>query len=159
MLTPFQTVGPYLSLGLRATPAGEEPGAITISGRLLDGQRQGIPDGLLEFWHPTFAAVQRALTSDDGTFRVSLRHPASVAGAEGHAEAPHLAVRVLGRGILTQYITRIYFPDEPLNDADHVLALVPPERRHTLLATRRGVHDYVFDVVVQGDDETVFFDV
>ena len=74
-LTPFQTVGPYLSLGLRAgvVPAVEEGGLVTIRGRLLDGAGHGIPDGVLEFWHPYLCEVRRGLTGGDGSFAVTYR--------------------------------------------------------------------------------------
>jgi protocatechuate 3,4-dioxygenase, alpha subunit len=161
-LTPFQTVGPYLSLGLhvgvdsRFLPeAGQR---IVIKGRMLDGAGQGIPDGVLEFWHASFTIVQRALTTEDGGFIVETVKPTRVAGPEHREQAPHLAVRVLGRGILTEYITRLYFDDETDNATDPILNLVPVDRRPTLIAKTTGSHEYAFDVVVQGENETVFFD-
>ena len=159
-LTPFQTVGPYLSLGLRAgVRRGEgEAGLVTIRGRLLDGAGQGIPDGVLEFWHPHLAEIRRGLTEADGSFAVTLSRPVGGEGSDGHPQAPHFAIRVLGRGILTQYYTRLYFPDEPLNDRDGVLQLVPEGRRGTLIAAARSATEYQFDVIVQGAGETVFFD-
>ena len=161
-LTPFQTVGPFLSLGLRS---GTDPGAadagstITIRGRLLDGDAQGIPDGVLEFWHPHLSTLRRSLTAPDGSFAVTVTRPRPLQEPSGVSQAPHLAVRVLGRGILTQYYTRLYFPDEPLTATDPILALVPDARRQTLIATALSGGEYRFDVVVQGDAETVFFDV
>jgi protocatechuate 3,4-dioxygenase, alpha subunit len=160
-LTPFQTVGPFLSLGLCAglspADADAEP-TIEISGRLLDGHGQPVPDGALEFWHPTFRDLRRALTTDEGTFRVSVTPPRAVDGPDGSVQAPHVAVRVLGRGILTQYLTRVYFPNEPLNANDPVLNRVPVERRPTLMAEPIGDRAFRFDVVLQGAHETVFFD-
>jgi protocatechuate 3,4-dioxygenase alpha subunit len=160
-LTPFQTVGPYLSLGLRTgiTPITTADPAIVIRGLLLDGAGQGIPDGVLEFWHPHAGEVRRGLTADDGSFEVTLAQPRPIDGPDGRSQAPHVAVRVLGRGILTQYYTRLYFPGEPLNDADAVLQLVPASRRGTLVAAPVGPRTYRFDVIVQGEGETVFFDV
>jgi protocatechuate 3,4-dioxygenase alpha subunit len=156
-LTPFQTVGPYLSLGLHAgtKPIDRDPSAsITIQGRLLDGAGQGIPDGVLEWWHPVLPCVQRSLTGADGSFAIDTVKPPRSDGA-----ASHLALRVLARGILTQYVTRIYFGDEPDNAADSILSLVPEHRRRTLIAQPADSAVYRFDVVVQGDNETVFFDV
>jgi protocatechuate 3,4-dioxygenase alpha subunit len=163
MLTPFQTVGPFLSLGLRVGldigPATEAGRRIVIRGRLLDGSGQGIPDGVLEWWHHSFDAVHRALTEDDGHFVVETLKPSGVTGAEGSTQAPHIAVRVLGRGILTQYLTRVYFADEvAANAADNILTLVPADRRGTLIASPVAANAYRFDVVVQGENETVFFD-
>ena len=155
-LTPFQTVGPYLSIGLRAGMETAADGdGIAIRGRLLDGAGQPIPDGILEWWHPSLATVLRSTTEDEGRFVVRTIKPRVDAG-EG---APHLALRVLARGILTQYVTRVYFDDEPGTPDDPVLRLVPQARRHTLIATRESANAYRFDVIVQGDHETVFFDV
>jgi protocatechuate 3,4-dioxygenase alpha subunit len=126
---------------------------------LLDGQRQGIPDGVLEAWHPSLGSVQRVLTQDDGTFVLETAKPPRTPGPDDHAQAPHLAVRVLGRGILTEYHTRVYFGDEASdNSHDPILRLVPEHRRHTLIASPSGPDEYQFTVIVQGDDETVFFD-
>jgi protocatechuate 3,4-dioxygenase alpha subunit len=65
----------------------------------------------------------------------------------------------MGRGILKHLVTRIYFEDAEGNDQDAVLALVAPERRHTLIARRDGAGGYRLDIHLQGADETVFFDV
>ena len=160
-LTPFQTVGPYLHLGLRAgcvpmtAPGLTTP--IAIEGRLLDGAGQGIPDGVLEFWAVGFAMVGRVWTASDGTFRLDTLKPQGRVDADG-IHAPHFAVRVLGRGILTEYLTRVYFADEPDTGQDVVLAAVPVDRQATLIAAPHGGGTYRFDVVVQGAGETVFFD-
>jgi protocatechuate 3,4-dioxygenase alpha subunit len=66
---------------------------------------------------------------------------------------------ILGRGILTRLVTRLYFEDEAANGQDPILELVPPERRATLIARRLADGRYHFDIVLQGQDETVFFDV
>lgn len=160
-LTPFQTVGPFLSLGLRAGAGalpspGESP--VVIRGRLLDGRQQGIPDGVLEWWHPTVGALRRSLTHTDGSFLLRTMRPTAVPGPGNRMQAPHFAVRVLGRGILTQYVTRMYFPDEPATTTDPILMLVPEQRRRTLIAQRVSADEYQFDVTVQGENETVFFD-
>ena len=164
-LTPFQTVGPYLSIGLRhglaALPALPPESAIVIRGRLIDGAGRGIPDGLVEWWHPALPVVQRSLTTEDGSFAVETFKPPPIAGPGGRAQAPHLAVRVLGRGILTHYITRLYFSDDPATASDPILSLVPEHRRQTLIAQRETASQYRFDVILQGDNETnetVFFD-
>ncbi|MFZ0956653.1 MAG: hypothetical protein WAN60_09940, partial [Candidatus Sulfotelmatobacter sp.] len=79
----------------------------------------------------------------------------------GTVQAPHINVSILGRGILKRLSTRVYFAGEPANAADPVLALVPENRRVTLLArpdpARTG--NWVFDVHLRGQGETVFFDV
>jgi protocatechuate 3,4-dioxygenase alpha subunit len=150
-VTPFQTVGPYWSIGLRAglqSPAVASSGdRVVIRGRLLDGAGAGIPDGILEWWHPDFQSIQRSTTEDGGSFVIET------------IKAPHIAIRVLGRGILTQYVTRLYFGDDPDVLNDPVLKLVPQHRRPTLLAQLTSNGEYSFDVVVQGENETVFFDI
>ena len=150
-LTPFQTVGPYWSIGLRlgldplaATPTGDR---VVIRGRLIDGAGAGIPDGILEWWHPGLPVIQRSTTEDGGRFLIET------------SRAPHIALRVLGRGIQTQYLTRLYFADDAEVAADPVLKLVPEHRRHTLLAQPTAAGEYSFNVVVQGENETVFFDI
>lgn len=162
-LTPFQTVGPYLHLGLRyglgTMTSADHPAPIVIHGRLLDGGGEGIPDGLLEFWASGFDNVGRAWTEADGSYRLATRKPPARVDENGSVHAPHFAVRVLGRGILTEYITRVYFRSPVELDHDVVLARVPPERRQTLVAmVGPGPGEFRFDVVVQGEHETVFFD-
>ncbi|MGE4057150.1 MAG: protocatechuate 3,4-dioxygenase subunit alpha [Vicinamibacterales bacterium] len=159
--TPFQTAGPYLRIGLRAglrpmrLAGGRSGTPIAVRGRLLDGAGEGIADGALEFWHPAFVEVGRVLTERDGGFRLQTVKPPPGSSAD---EAPHFAVRVLGRGILTEYLTRMYFDDEPATPGDQVLARVPSARRRTLIATSVGEGEYHLDIVVQGERETVFFD-
>ena len=72
-------------------------------------------------------------------------------------QAPHLLVAVFMRGLLIHLFTRMYFPDDPANAADPVLKLVPAERRSTLVATKSG-GGLEWNVVLQGQGETVFFD-
>jgi protocatechuate 3,4-dioxygenase alpha subunit len=161
-LTPFQTVGPYLHLGLRA---GREPmtapgprTAIVIHGRLLDGAGEGIGDGVLEFWAAGCEGIGRVWTGVDGSYRLEAVKPQTSVAQDGAVHAPHFAVRILARGILTEYLTRVYFDDEPDNVSDLVLQLVPEDRRGTLIAVGTALSEYHLDVVVQGERETVFFD-
>ena len=162
-LTPFQTVGPYLHLGLRAglgpltSPDATTP--VVIRGRLVDGAGAGIGDGVLEFWAAGFDGVGRVWTTADGSYRLDTVMPLARVDPDGSAHAPHFAVRVLGRGILTEYLTRVYFAGQPDNDRDPVLHAVPAHRRATLVAVAGAASEYRFDIVVQGERETVFFDV
>ena len=162
-LTPFQTVGPYLHLGLRAglgpltSPEATTP--VAIQGRLIDGAGVGIGDGVLEFWAAGFADVGRVWTAAEGRYRLEAVRPLSRVDPDGSVHAPHFAVRVLARGILTEYLTRVYFAGQPDNDRDPVLQAVPAHRRATLVAAPAAPSEYRFDVVVQGEGETVFFDV
>jgi protocatechuate 3,4-dioxygenase alpha subunit len=162
-LTPFQTVGPFLHLGLRV---GREPMTssgltipIAIRGRLMDGANEGVGDGVLEFWAPGFDGIGRVWTEADGRYQLKTVKPPARVDAKGAVHAPHFAVRVLARGILTEYLTRVYFDDEPDNAKDPILQLVPERRRSTLIAVRRAPAEYHLDVVIQGEHETVFFDV
>ena len=161
MVTPFQTVGPFGSLGLRECLAAPDrpysADLVTIRGRMLDGHGDGVPDGVLELWHPGWPDFFRALTADDGSYVVTVPRPTAFEHPGGVVHAAHIAVRVLGRGILTQYLTRIYFPGDPSNDTDPTFRLVPPARRATLVASSEGERSYHFDVILQGDGETVFF--
>jgi protocatechuate 3,4-dioxygenase alpha subunit len=81
---------------------------------------------------------------------------------DGKAQAPHLLLAIFARGMLLHLYTRIYFDGEAGNAADPVLALVPAERRATLIAAREsgsGNPVYRLDIHLQGENETVFFDV
>lgn len=179
--TPSQTVGPYLAIGLPwpdgpyVVPRGT-PDAIWIRGRVLDGDGVPVPDALVETWqadpdgrfaHPAddggngtvFRGFGRCPTDDGGRWGVLTLRPGIVADAEGRAQAPHLDVTVLARGLLTRLVTRIYLGDEAAaNAADGVLGSVDATRRATLLATPTD-DGYAFDIRLQGEHETVFFDV
>ena len=89
--------------------------------------------------------------------------PGPVPGRGNALQAPHIAVAVFARGLLKQLFTRVYFADQAANEADPVLASIDdPARRRTLIATRRDDAEaptYRFDIVLQGDNETVFFEI
>jgi protocatechuate 3,4-dioxygenase alpha subunit len=185
LLTPSQTVGPYFSMRL-PWPEGpyvvEEgtPGALTIYGRLYDGAGDPIPDGLIETWqaspggrfaHPGdprgpvpdgdtgFRGFGRCPTGHDGTYKIVTLKPGGLPAGDGGTEAPHIDVSVFSRGMLDRSVTRIYFPDEAAaNAADPVLESVPADRRATLIAAPAGENLLRFDIRMQGQDETVFFD-
>jgi protocatechuate 3,4-dioxygenase alpha subunit len=180
--TPSQTVGPFFSIGLEpltVTKLAEPnvPGEhVVIRGRVLDGDRSPVPDALIEIWqanaHGKYAhsedsqktSIQsgflghgRVPTNDNGEFEFATIKPGAVPGPNGKMQAPHLVVSIFMRGLLKQLVTRIYFPDEAANADDLVLNLVEPVRRTTLIAHKAGDHLH-WDVVLQGTDETVFFD-
>ena len=183
-LTPFQTLGPFFDFGL-VIPDGDivaEPAAagrhITIEGTVRDGVGDVLPDALIEVWQanaagkyrhphdpqdlpvdPLFSGFGRVATDEYGRFTFTTIVPGRVPGPDGGLQAPHLAVGFLARGLLTRLVTRIYFEDEPSNAEDAVLALIPGDRRGTLLAKRVAADRYRFDIVLQGPGETVFFDV
>ena len=85
--------------------------------------------------------------------------PGRVPGPDDTLQAPHLLLGILARGILTRLVTRIYFADEPSTHEDPILSLVPADRRWTLIAKPVGDDRYRFDLTLQGNGETVFFDV
>ena len=164
-----------------ADTAGER---IRLEGRVLDGLGAPCRDVLLEIWQadaagryhhpadtqpqpadPAFRGWGRAGTDfDTGLWWFDTVKPGRVVGRHGHAAmAPHVNLWLVSRGINIGLATRIYFADEPSNEEDPVLRLIdPPIRRQTLLAHRedRGAQPtYVFDIRLQGDAETVFFDI
>ena len=190
MITPSQTVGPYFAIALTPggydwTPtAGNNlvtPDAsgerIRIEGRVLDGDGKPINDSMLEIWqadsqgryaHPAdqranpnaaFKGFGRAGTDASGDYSFETVKPGAVPGPNG-PQAPHVVFAVFARGMLRQCYTRMYFSDEKANGADPVLALVPQERRASLVAQRQdggGDVVYRFDIRLQGEGETVFF--
>jgi len=183
-ITPSQTVGPYFDIMLRGRAeclqvTNAATGArIVIEGQLFDGHGSVIPDALVETWQadangcyqhpddprspqadPHFNGYGWAHTRADGGYRFETVKPGRVRSPNGGEQAPHILVSVMARGILTRFITRIYFEDEPSNALDPVLALVPTERRRTLIAARADEGRYTFNLVMQGAGETVFFDV
>jgi len=180
--TGSQTVGPFFRIGLDwlcsppAAPTG--PGCVAVSGRVLDGKDEPIPDAMLEIWHadprgqyPTEPSARqmkspgcpcgfvRVATNEEGWYAFALPRPGPVEFPDGRMQAPHIVVLVFARGLLRHLITRMYFPAEAANQADPLLELVPPERRSTLIARPdpEGSNRLVWNVVLQGTQETVFF--
>ena len=156
--TPSQTVGPFFGFALpfaAGTDAADGTAAIRIEGQLLDGSGDPVPDGLVEIWGGQQFA--RCRTDAEGAFHFTVTKPL----ADRDDEAPHLEVMVFARGLLRQIHTRCYFADDPSLDGDPVLGLVPAERRATLLAHPDPAEHgrWVFDVRLQGTEETVFFSV
>ena len=153
---------------------------IRIEGKVFDGDGLPIPDSMIEIWqadaagryahaadsrdqpNSSFKGFGRCGTDAEGRYGFDTVRPGPVPGPEGKAQAPHILVAVFARGMLRHLTTRIYFADEPANAADPILALVPADRRATLIAQRNGGDGrpvYVFDIRLQGEQETVFFDV
>jgi protocatechuate 3,4-dioxygenase alpha subunit len=151
--TPSQTVGPYYAIGLCRRPENElVPDGIPITGRLLDGDGEPIPDGMIELWSSTAGVWGRCGTQPEGAFRFVAPKPPAAPG-----EAPRLDVMVFARGLLRHQLTRLYFPDEQeANAADPVLSSLAPDERATLVAAA-GSDGLRFDIRMQGDSQTVFF--
>jgi protocatechuate 3,4-dioxygenase, alpha subunit len=180
--TPSQTVGPYFELALpyeggSRLVAEDDPDALRIEGAVYDGAGEPVADALVEVWqanragryaHPEDARAEPALeegftgfgrcaTDADGRFWFTTVKPGPVPAPAGGAQAPHLAVGVLARGLLKRVATRMYFPDEEAaNAADPLLAsIADPDLRATLVA--REVEGVLrFDVHLQGERETAF---
>lgn len=179
--TSSQTVGPYFRIGLEymidryaAAEAGAA-GSIEIRGRVLDRDGVGVSDAMLEFWAPGVAETLppstqdrgglhvgfcRVGTDDDGNFAAKVTRPVTAPLGDGRMQAPHMLVLVFMRGLLRHMLSRVYFADEPGNAADPVLGAIPAERRGTLVAQLedRETSSYRWNVVLQGQDETVFFE-
>jgi len=152
--TPSQTVGPFYTIGLSRGPQNEladlnDPAAIRLVGHLLDGRGEPIPDGMVEAFDPAGRCWGRSGTDAEGRFSFVLTKPKALP-----AEAPHLEVFVFARGLLRHQLTRVYFPGEPANESDPVLAGLEESERATLVATEDG-GALRFDIRMQGS--TVFF--
>ena len=153
---------------------------IRIEGRVFDGESQPVPDAMLEVWqadaqgrfadpqdkralpNAKFRGFGRCGTDANGTYVFDTIKPGPVPDPDGRAQAPHILLAVFARGMLRHLYTRIYFADEASNVHDPVLALVPADRRATLIAAREsgsGNAVYRLDLRLQGDGETVFFDI
>jgi protocatechuate 3,4-dioxygenase alpha subunit len=166
---------PLLSNDLVTPDASGE--TIHIEGRIFDGDGNLVTDAFVELWqadgtgryssergrtNAAFKGFGRCGTTAEGRYSFRTVKPGAVAGPDGRPQAPHINVSLFGRGLLNRLFTRIYFEDEPANAHDAVLGLVPAERRKTIIARRDGAAGgaprYVFDIRLQGEDETVFFE-
>ena len=189
LLTSSQTVGPFFAPALLRKDAvrnvvvqpetlGER---VRIEGHVLDGDRLPVPDALVEIWQadahgryhhpadqgpspldPSFVGFGRSGTENDGLYWFETIKPGPVPFDHERWQAPHICVTVFSRGLLNHVVTRLYFADEPANATDPVLLCVPEHRRATLLAPRRQEGTsvvYRCDIILQGEGETVFFNV
>ncbi|MGH3413788.1 MAG: protocatechuate 3,4-dioxygenase subunit alpha [Marmoricola sp.] len=171
--TPGQTVGPFYGYALpfdgdhRLVPPSH-PDAIRLHGTVYDGAGDPVPDALLEIWQQapdgsvvteqgslhrdgyTFTGWGRAATDPTGRFSFTTLRPGAEAG-----RARFFSVAVFARGLLDRLFTRAYLPDSDLLSTDPFLTGVPADRRDTLVAAT-DEHGLVFDVHLQGPQETVF---
>jgi protocatechuate 3,4-dioxygenase alpha subunit len=157
--TPSQTVGPFFAFALPrpgeqlAVPEGT-PGAFWLRGRVIDGAGTPVPEALIETWYGGAPALGRSGTDPEGEYAIHTLKPPAEGGSP-----PYLAVNVFARGLLRHLVTRVYFPDESrANAADAVLnSITDPSARDTLIAAPAS-DGYRFDIRLQGDGETVFFE-
>lgn len=154
----------------------EEGERIYITGNVFDGKGNSIHDALIELWQADANGVYRTLpvskkndgftgfgrlgTGTNATHKFSFI--TIKPGAIGELQAPHINVIVFMRGSLLPLYTRIYFSDEEANSKDELLNAIELARRETLIAQRierPGLVEYIFDIYLQGENETVFFDI
>jgi protocatechuate 3,4-dioxygenase alpha subunit len=153
---------------------------IRVEGRVLDGDGLPLRDAMLEIWqadaqgrfadpqdkralpNSAFRGFGRCGSNEDGGYAFDTIKPGTVPDPDGKPQAPHILLAIFARGMLLHLYTRIYLDGEAANAADPVLAQVPADRRATLIARRQpgnGNAVYRLDIHLQGDNETVFFDV
>lgn len=184
---PSQTVGPFYHVGLTTDPVlgclarAEAKGEhIRVRFRLLDGDGAPVPDGMIEIWQadasgkyghpadpqqqtsdPEFRGFGRLATDACGVCAFDTVYPGRVPDGRGGLQASHIDVSVFARGLLGRLCTRVYFEGDPALAEDAVLGLAPEDRRHALVARRdpaqRG--QWNFDIHLQGERETVFFEI
>ena len=184
--TSSQTVGPFFQVELTTdehcvkSVAGPETKGerAWITFRVLDGDGAPVDDAMLEIWqadsqgkynHPEdprpetpeedWIGFGRLATGEDGSCVLETIKPGCV--RHGTIQAPHLTVAVFARGMLKPLYTRVYFGGDAANEGDPALSLVPAHRRETLMAKPDSARPgyWHFDVRLQGEQETVFFDV
>ena len=150
---------------------------IRVKGQVFDGDGEPVPDAMLEIWQADpegrlagandganikFTGFARAATDQEGSFIFETVKPGRFHTSNNILQAPHISVIVFARGILTHLHTRIYFADETSNDNDPILAAIEdPNRRATLISVPesdgKSYTNYHFDIRLQGEGETVFF--
>ena len=153
---------------------------IDIVGNLFDNTGAPLTDALLEIWQanaagryahpedgradvpldPAFIGFGRCATDKEGGFRFRTIRPGRVPGPGNTLQAPHIALGMVGPGMLKRLVTRIYFADSPENEEDPILALIPERRRASLTARAEpgAPNTYRFDIHLAGPRETVFFE-
>ena len=180
--SPSQTVGPFFHYGLISLTSHvlinekTKGKRITLTGTVYDGDGAPIPDALIEIWQadssgiyhhsadphykdadPNFKGFGRSDTVKNGQYRFETIKPA-VAKMDDESQSPFIRARVFARGMLIHASTRIYFSDED-NSRDSIFKTVPEARQPSLVAKLEPNSVYRFDIYMQGEDETVFFDI
>ena len=184
--TPSQTIGPFFAYCLTSRDYGYKLLAnnviehnsgekIEVSGKILDGDQNPIPDAMLEIWQadpegqflkagnnqdPSIAGFARTETNSDGNFLFQTVKPGVFKNSTGAVQAPHINLNLFARGLIIHLTTRIYFSDEESTYSDPLMSHVPSKRRDTLIAQlEESMTDrkhYNFDINLQGKNETVF---
>jgi protocatechuate 3,4-dioxygenase, alpha subunit len=182
--TPSQTVGPFFHDALLDEDRSElvppdHPEAIRIEGTVYDGEGEPVSDAMVEIWQANqvgryndpaddredlpldegFSGFGRSETDAGGRFSFVTVKPGPVPDPDGGTQAPHIMVSVFARGLLKRVVTRIYFPDEEeANANDTVLSSTEDlEFRRTLVARDEG-NALRFDIYLQGENQTAFFE-
>lgn len=179
--TPSQTAGPYVHIGTLPAQAGlamrhnealnvitAEGERIVIEGIVYDGIGSPVKDAMIEIWQANAKGEVGAkglwgragADGDTGLWRFETVRPAGLPWRNGARQAPHVSLLIFARGINIHLHTRMYFPEDADQHAtDPALARIEaPARRTTLIASRTAPGTYRFDIRLQGDKETVFFD-
>jgi protocatechuate 3,4-dioxygenase alpha subunit len=169
--TANQTIGPYWHLiedpaWADLTRFGAKGDEIVLTGSVSDGAGTPVADAAIEIWQASpeaseaFPGFGRCRTDPSGSFRFVTLKPGPVPGLGNAAQAPHVAVSIFARGLLKALTTRLYFQDEPLNEADPVLSMIESDaRRRTMVAKKVSSGAWHLDIRLQGVDETVFTEV
>jgi protocatechuate 3,4-dioxygenase, alpha subunit len=184
-LTPSQTVGPFFHDALvdedhSKLVVTSHPSAVRIEGTVYDGAGEPVPDAMVEIWQAneagryhdptnergdlpldpeTFSGFGRSDTVKGGKFSFVTVKPGPVPGPGGSPQAPHIMVSVFARGLLKRLVTRIYFPDEAeSNAADRVLSSIEDPKLRDSLIAREDTGVLRFDIHLQGENQTAFFE-
>lgn len=179
--TPSQTAGPYVHIGTAPAACGiemrqnerqhaieAEGEKIEIEGLIIDGSGAPVKDAMIELWQADARGRvgehglwgRSVADFKDGRFTFHTVRPGALLWREDRMQAPHLTLLIFARGINIHLHTRMYFPeDEAAHATDPALNRIEQvHRRKTLIAERAGAGRYRFVIHLQGDQETVFFD-
>jgi protocatechuate 3,4-dioxygenase alpha subunit len=171
MITTSQTIGPFSHEAWQWAADACMPGnlkatgpTLLVSGIVYDGDGNPINDAQIEAWTPAGAASEpgqlipgfrRVPSGADGEFSMRIPAPEAAAGAAGE---PAAYVTVFARGLVKHQFTAVFLEDDAGLAHSAILNQVPEARRATLLARKTGDGQYHWDIRMQGDRETAFFD-
>ncbi|MFC3111010.1 protocatechuate 3,4-dioxygenase [Undibacterium arcticum] len=166
-ITTTQTIGPFpheawrWGVNASATLVSSAP-TISISGVIRDGNGNPISDGWIEAWLPDAVAAEfaqaipgfrRIPTDDDGAFRIEVSLPTPATAGK-----PVLYATIFARGLVKHQFTAVFLEDDTGLPQSEILKQVPDYRRETLIARKQADAQYHWDIWMQTDKETVFFD-